>query len=205
MKLFFSIVTLVGLMGIGYANPAVNLTEPLPVKRLASPVYVGVGVASATYLPTNYEDVTYGAMFRAGYEYNQYFGIEARYMATYWSDNGVIGKQLEHFGVFLKPMMPFNENFNIYGLLGYAWTQTGRSGGVTESVDNNGLSVGVGLEFDLSDKRADYDRNIYYPEGFDGQGDQEMGWGLFIDYQRLLLDSDFSDMDVVSAGVTFDF
>jgi len=72
-------------------------------------------------------------------------------------------------------------------------------------MDDNGFSAGFGLEYDLSDKRDDYDRNIYYPEGFDGQGDQEMGWGLFVDYQRLLIDSNIPDLDVVSAGVTYDF
>jgi len=33
----------------------------------------------------------------------------------------------------------------------------------------------------------------------------ENGWGLFLDYQRLVIDSEAPDMDVVSAGVTYDF
>ena len=144
-------------------------------------------------------------MARVGYEFNQYLGFEARYIATFWDEGSVYGQKLEHFGLFMKPMMPFNENFNLYGLLGYGWTQTNTSAVINKAIDDNGFSAGVGLEYDLSDKRDDYDRNIYYPEGFDGQGDQEKGWGLFVDYQRLLIDSDIPDLDVVSAGVTYDF
>ena len=51
----------------------------------------------------------------------------------------------------------------------------------------------------------DREEDTLYEGGFDGQGDQERGWGLFVDYQRLLIKSDVPDMDVVSAGVTYDF
>ena len=183
----------------------VPVVEPIPVKKLAIPVYVGAGFSSGRYFSDNYEDVTYGLMARVGYEFNQYLGFEARYIATFWDEGSLYGQKLEHFGLFMKSMMPFNENFNLYGLLGYGWTQTNTSGAAKQAIDDNGFSAGVGLEYDLSDKRDDYDRNIYYPEGFDGQGDQEKGWGLFVDYQRLLIDSDIPDLDVVSAGVTYDF
>jgi len=183
----------------------VPVVEPIPVKKFAIPIYVGAGFTSGRYFSDNYEDVTYGVMARVGYEFNQYLGFEARYISTFWDEGSVYGQKLEHFGLFMKPMMPFNENFNLYGLLGYGWTQTNTSGTANKAIDDNGFSAGVGLEYDLSDKRGDYDRNIYYPEGFDGQGDQEKGWGLFVDYQRLLIDSDIPDLDVVSAGVTYDF
>jgi len=179
--------------------------EPAPVKHAAVPVYIGAGFVAGRYDESNYEDVTYGAMFRMGYEWNQYIGLEARYIGTFWDQGALYGQKLEHFGLFVKPMLPFNENFNLYGLLGYGWTQTKTSGKLNASIDDNGFSAGLGLEYDLSDMRDDYDRNIYYPEGFDGQADQEKGWGLFIDYQRLLIKSDIPDLDAISAGVTYDF
>jgi len=179
--------------------------EPVPVKHAAVPVYIGAGFVTGRYYESNYEDVTYGAMLRLGYEWNQYIGFEARYIRTFWDEGQLYGQQLEHLGLFIKPMLPFNENFNLYGLLGYGWTQTKTSGNLNASIDDNGFSAGLGLEYDLSDMRDDYDRNVYYPEGFDGQADQEKGWGLFVDYQRLLIKSDIPDLDAISAGVTYDF
>jgi len=185
--------------------PAVVPVEPTQVKRVATPVYIGAGFVAGRYLESNYEDVTYGGMVRMGYEFNQYIGLEARYIATFWDEGAIYGQELEHVGLFVKPMLPLNPNFNLYGLLGYGWTQTTTSGALNEAIDDNGFSAGFGLEYDLSDMRDDYERNTYYPEGFDGQADQEKGWGLFVDYQRLLIDSDIPDLDVVSAGLTYDF
>ena len=208
-RIIFSTIAMALLSTTTYAGgdimPAVVAVEPVPVKRLPTPVYIGGGVVAGRYLSDRYEDVTYGMMLRVGYELNQYIGFEARYISTFLEEGQLHGQQLEHVGLFVKPMLPFNENFNLYGLLGYGWTQTTTSGKVDPAIDNNGFSAGVGLEYDLSDKRDDYDKNIYYPEGFDGQADQEMGWGLFVDYQRLLIKSDVPDLDVVSAGVTYDF
>jgi len=208
-KVIFSTITIALLSTVTYAGgdimPAMVPVEPTPVNRVASPVYIGAGFVAGRYFADNYEDVTYGAMIRVGLDFNQYIGLEARYIATFWEEGKLYGQELEHFGLFVKPMLPFNENFNMYGLLGYGWTQTNTSGVLNKAIDDNGFSAGLGLEYDLSDKRDDYDRNINYPEGFDGQGDQEKGWGLFVDYQRLLINSDIPDLDVVSAGITYDF
>lgn len=203
--IMFSPLVIVILSIFGFAGGNVIPVEPVPVKRLATPIYIGAGFVSGRYYSSHYEDVTYGAIFRMGYEFNQYIGLEARYIATFWDEGLLYGQKLEHFGLFFKPMIPFEDNFNLYGLLGYGWTQTGASDRLNIAIEDNGFSAGFGLEYDLSDKRDDYDRNIYYPEGFDGQADQEKGWGLFVDYQRLLIDSDIHDLDVVTAGVTYYF
>lgn len=208
-NIFFSTisVTLMSTFGYGGGNimPVVAPVEPIPVKHMAVPVYLGTGFVAGRYHASNYEDVTYGEMARVGYDFNQYIGLEARYIATFWKEGRLYGQELEHVGVYIKPMLPFNENFNLYGLFGYGWTNTDTSGNLNPAIDDDGFSAGAGLEYDLSSKRDDYDREVYYPEGFDGQGDQEKGWGLFIDYQRLLIDSDAPDMDVISGGVTYDF
>jgi len=207
-KIFFSTMMAFCLTyahGGGDISSAVVPVEPSPVKRVASPVYLGVGFVAGMYHSSNYEDVTYGAMRRIGIDLNQYIGFEARHIVTFLDEGRLYGQQLGHVGFFIKPMLPFNENFNLYGLLGYGWTKTDTNGALNKVIDDNGFSAGLGLEYDLSDKRDDYDRSIYYPEGFDGQGDQEMGWGLFVDYQRLLIKSGVPDLDVVSAGVTYDF
>ena len=184
--------------------------EPIPAVE-PDPVYIGAGLVWGRYNDCSvpscaYEDVTYGGMLRAGYEWNQYFGLEARLLATTWKADPLGGQKLQHAGVFTKPMYPVIEDTNLYALIGYGWTKTRTGGnGNLPTIDDSGSSAGIGLEYDLSDKEDDLDEDGYYDREFDGQADQEQGWGLFLDYQRLLLDSNAPDLDVVSAGVTWDF
>jgi len=207
-------LAIVGMLTVSYAGgdiePIIPM-EPINTLHKTTPIYIGVGVATGRYkasCSTNckYEDVTGGVTLRAGYEYNQYLGVEARYIATFFGANDLRGQEMQHVGLYVKPMYALSEDFNMYGLLGYGWTKSTSSGKVKLlTVDESGFSAGFGLEYDLSNMDDDYDRNTNYPEGFDGQADQEKGWGLFVDYQRLLIKSDIPDLDVVSAGVTYDF
>jgi len=185
--------------------------EPIPVMTTPSPIYLGLGLLWGRYNAQcggpkcNYEDVTYGALLRAGYDFSQYFGIEGRLLGTFLKAQPNFGQELRHLGIYAKPMYPLSEDFNIYGLLGYGWTQTKTEGKNLKEVDEGGFSAGIGLEYDLSDMEDDREEDTLYEGGFDGQGDQEKGWGLFVDYQRLLIKSDVPDMDVISGGVTYDF
>lgn len=190
---------------------SVQPVEPQNVQRTPTPVYLGVGLVSGRYKAScsancHYSDITSGAIIRAGYEYNQYLGIEARYIATFFGANELRGQEMQHLGLYLKSMYILSEDFNLYGLLGYGWTKTSSVGKVKlNTVDDTGFSAGIGLEYDLSDMKDDYSANMYYPQGFDGQADQETGWGLFLDYQRLLIKSNAPSMDIISGGVTYDF
>jgi len=186
--------------------------EPIPVMQTPSPIYLGLGLLWGRYSGAcgdadpscTYEDVTYGALLRAGYDFSQYFGIEGRILGTFLKADPLGGEELRHFGLYAKPMYPLGEDFNIYALLGYGWTKT-KAGKNLKEIDESGFSAGLGLEYDLSNMEDDREEDTLYEGGFDGQGDQEKGWGLFVDYQRLLIKSDIPDMDVISGGVTYDF
>lgn len=214
-SMLISMIAVAAITTSSYAGggvvPVVIPVEPVPPAQELSPVYIGVGLIWGQYAngclkECKYEDVTYGAMVRAGYDFNQYFGIEARLLATFWEADELGGQELQHIGIFAKPMYPMGEDFNMYGLLGYGWTETTTGGnGNLPTVDDSGFSAGLGLEYDLSDQEDDREEDTIYDRGFDGQSDQELGWGLFVDYQRLLIKSDVPDMDVISAGVTYDF
>jgi len=194
----------------GYIAPvpkvvAVPVTKPVPVVNNILPLglYVAVGVTAARYDPNcacpikGKADKTAGLIGRIGYDFNQFFGVEARVIKTRWSSEG---GDLEHYGIFLKPMYPVTNNINIYGLAGYAKTETP---GVTRRKTNTeALAWGLGLEYDLG---TDIPKEGRYSRTFDGHGDQEGGWGLFTDYERLVQKSGSPDFDTVNVGITYDF
>ncbi len=153
-----------------------------------------------------YEDTTYGVMLRGGYDFNQYFGLEARGIRTFLDEGPFGGTPLQHYGIYAKPQYPLSERTNIYGLVGYGYTENLGNGARLNYFDHDdGFSAGIGFEYDLSDKKGDYNKNINYDRAFDGYADQGRGWSLFVDYQRLLIKSDVPDMDVVSFGLRYDF
>ena len=193
--------------------PVVVIPTPPPKPRLrptpissasVSPIYVGLGLAAGRYDSTCLNgpvgcdgvDKTVGVLVRAGYDFNKYMGIEARGLMTSYKANG--GK-IKHYGAFAKPMYPVTDGLNAYGLLGFAKTTTS---GTLRNVDLSGLAFGAGLEYDLSNdnkKDAKYDRE------FDGIADQEKGFGIFADYERLYYKKNSPELDAVSVGVTYDF
>jgi OOP family OmpA-OmpF porin len=194
-----------GGKGVVKATPEVAAIVPV---ANPSPWYVGVGLLwsgmrrDCACQNGNVEETTYGALLRAGYDFNQYVGVEVRGL---YSNLQKDIASTEHYGLYLKPMYPVSESLNIYGLLGYGKTKI-ECFVESLSYDDNGLSWGVGLEYDLSSKKEDYQEGKY-DRTFDGQGDQERGWGLWIDYQNLLSNASVShfDSNIVSAGVTYDF
>jgi len=168
-----------------------------------SPFYVGLGLVAARYdakcastVTGCTKDDTGGVLLRGGYDFNKYLGLEARAMVTSYKSNG--GK-IKHVGAFVKPMYPVTDTINLYALGGLAKTTTT---GSMRRTDVTGLAFGGGLEYDFSDdkkKDAKYDRE------FDGQADQEKGFGVFADYERLYYKSGSPDLDAVSVGLTYDF
>jgi len=216
MKLLILVSTLFFLTSSIYAGAkgkgvekAITEVKEIPIISPV-PFYIGGGPLWGRYGGCQgnckYVDVTYGALLRAGYEWNQYVGVEARLLGTVWKEDPLGGETFRHAGLFLKPSMPLSEDFNAYGLLGYAWTKTLTGGNHNLPIINDsGFSAGIGLEYDLSDKDDDKEDGGVYDRAFDGQGDQENGWGLFIDFQRLLIKSGVPNMDVIGFGITYDF
>ena len=180
---------------------------PIPVEPLKEIIplglYAGLGLTLARYNPscgcaiTGDVDKTAGVIGRVGYDFNQFIGVEARGIRTNWKSNG--GK-FKHYGAFVKPMYPLGNRINAYGLAGLASTKT--EGTTRQLMDVKGFAWGAGLEYDLG---ADCAKKGRYSRDFDGYGDQEGGWGLFADYERLYQKSGSPDLDTISAGVTYDF
>jgi len=160
----------------------------IPIEVETLPWYFGLGLVAIKFNACeddcSYEDLTYGAMLRGGYDYNPYFGIEARYMRTFLDKGPFGGLPIEHIGLFLKPQYLINEKINLYGLLGYGYTKNLGSGArLNYFDDDSGFSAGVGIEYELSEDK----------------------WRLFLDYQRLLIASNVPNIDAISFGIRYSF
>jgi len=173
-------------------EPAVTVVEPV-VKEVKAPIkeepvtplpvaliddsewYVGVGLVAGRTKNINCEDITYGAMAKAGYDFNKYIGVEARGLITNWEYEG---SKIKHVGAFVKPQYPLGEDINLYGLAGYGKTTTSH----VQNIDETGFAYGAGLEYALSE-----DMN------------------MFVDYERLIDKSNLPDLEALSLGVSFDF
>ena len=184
--------------------PPVVVVPPVVVKDISvNGLYVALGLAAVRFDPScncsekGRVDSTAGFIGRVGYDFNEYVGLEARGIRTNWQSAG--GK-VKHAGAFLKPMYPVSTDVNVYGLAGYAKTTT--QGGGRQRVDTNALAWGAGLEYDLG---SDVAKDGKYDREFDGYGDQEDGFGLFADYERLVQRSGSPDLDSLNFGVTYDF
>ncbi len=170
---------------------------------IPSGFYAGLGITGSRYTMNcncatkSDTDNSIGMVARVGYDFNQYIGIEARGIKTVLKDDGA---SVTHSGIFLKPMYPVKDNMNLYALIGVAKTKT--KGTLLQQVDAEGTALGAGVELDLS---KDIPKEGRYSRKFDGKGDQEKGLGLFLDYERLIVDNNSPDLDTVSAGVTYDF
>ncbi|HIP61185.1 MAG TPA: porin family protein, partial [Sulfurovum sp.] len=156
------------------------------------PIYVGLGLLwsgtsrdCACQDESRLKDTTYGGIIRVGYDFNPYIGIEARALKSSMDSDFA---ETTHYGIFLKPQYHITDALNVYGLIGYGKTKVdcvAPEHGIDRGlVDVNGLSLGIGLEYDISSDEAEG----AYARGFDGKGDQEKGLGVWVDYQNLLHD-----------------
>jgi len=89
---------------------------------------------------------THGINLKAGYDFFEYAGVEAKYLYTPWGDTD---KTMKHYGIYFKPMYPVSDNIDVYGLLGYGKTEC-------ETLNNSfkGFSWGLGAEYTLDAKKG---------------------------------------------------
>jgi len=215
MKKAAAIAAILSLTGVLYAGgakavaPVEAPVAPIPPTISPIPAYIGLGLLASFVdrdpCPCNGADLSdrrAGGILRLGYDFNNYFGIEARGLRTF--GNNVFSK-VTHYGLYLKPQYHFADQANVYGLLGYGHTVVDYTNGIRSSHNpKNGLSFGGGIEYDFG---KDKPLEGVYDRVFDGQGDQEKGWGMWIDVQHLLRNEGVmhTDSNIVSVGITYDF
>jgi OOP family OmpA-OmpF porin len=200
------IVQSVSVAGGKVVSPTISAVKTIPQLPI-NPWYLGVGVNWAQFSKSSgscqYEDVTYGLLIRGGYDFNQYIGLEARFLKTFFDKGPFGGVPLQHMGLYVKPQYPLYEKMNFYGLVGYGYTKSlGTGTRLNYFNDDRGLSLGVGFEYQLKQKKELFLQGTL-PESFSKE--EKKGWTLFVDYQRLLVKEDAPDMNVLSLGIRYDF
>jgi opacity protein-like surface antigen len=184
-KITFSLVSFMALSGFALAGGDISPVEE-PVIELPVPdnsaFYLGLGYGyfdqtiDAIAYP-NARDIELEAnslMLQAGYRYNQYVAAEGRYWIGF-GDISQSGGQtpgdhsgdFDAWGLYIKPMYPVAEKFDIYGLLGYADTSIEYDDGAYW--DTDGFSWGFGAQYAATENIlifADY-LNLGMPDSFD--------------------------------------
>jgi len=135
----------------------------------------------------------YGVTLVAGYYFNQYVGVEGRYMTTI-SDLDLDSSRpimttsdtLSNVGLYVKPMYAVTTGFSIYGLAGYGQSTYEIKG---SDCTENGFQWGLGAKYELAN-----------------------GVGLFVDYLDIYNDDNFDTLLVpdvqfsaTTVGATYAF
>ncbi len=147
-------------------------------------------------------------MVQAGYKINSYVAVEARYWnaisdgdlsatidgprgTVEYNEDDVVGDlSAAVWGVYVKPMYPVTEEFDVYALLGYANTDTDTPlFSDHDSWDDGAFSWGIGAAYSFTDNLA-----------------------LFVDYTLLYDDDEDIDdynqettVDTINFGLTYSF
>ena len=87
---------------------------------------------------------TYGFNLKAGYSFNEYIGVEAKYIYTPWGDED---RTIKHYGLYLRPSYPITDHLDVYALIGYGKTEC-------ESLKDSykGFAWGVGASYTVNKK-----------------------------------------------------
>lgn len=157
---------------------------------------LGIGQSSINDDPTGEEITSTTLMLQAGYQYNEYVALEGRASFGFNSDyepgltsnvSGDYDDDISSWGIYIKPMYPLTEAFNIYALLGYGGVQLGNleSGDAYES----GFQWGLGASYDATESIivfVDYVK-LYDDTGFDYRAQLEDvdsdAWALGVSYK----------------------
>ncbi len=179
---FCTIAVLSSIANAGGDIAPVPVIE-VPVAK-SKDFYGGIGVsAMKLYNDGSEEEFTStGVTLQLGYRYSEYISVEARYTQNVSkvvydggnsgnADNADYDTDFANTGIYLKPMYPVLEEFNIYALLGYGMVGLTAIPTGPNAADRaeSGFQWGIGASYsatDTIDIFIDY-TSLYSGEGFD--------------------------------------
>ncbi len=114
-------------------------------------------------------------MLQAGYKFNQYIAVEGRYWLTVgdpdftWNDGDDYyyeESELDAWGIYVKPMYPVTDAFDVYALLGYAQSKLSAYDDDYVAVDDGAFSWGLGAAYSFTDNLSVFvDYVVLYDDG----------------------------------------
>jgi len=171
-----ALASLLMIMALG--QPALAQNENEVDSNRTKQWYGGLGLTSVNVTcKDGCEDITFGIVGKVGYDFNDYIGVEGRFVKTFMEYEQ---SKVEHYGVFAKPMYPVSDKVDVYGLVGYAQTDVGD----IKSYNGSGLSWGLGVNYLF---------------------ENENNLSLFLEYQSLIESSDAPDINGVNLGFLYRF
>ncbi|SFV50685.1 putative outer membrane protein A [hydrothermal vent metagenome] len=199
-------------------EPAVEVPAAVaPITDEGFYLGLGYGYLNATIdydianLTVNALDDSFGEiMLQAGYKFNQYVAVEGRYWFAVSNGSflnpggrsGVAGEvgddlDIDGWGIYVKPMYPVTEAFDVYALLGF--------GGISYTLDNGnwfdytddsqtGFSWGLGVSFDFTENVSAFVDYVTLYDDTNSYVDPDLG----------NIDED-TKIDTINVGITYKF
>ncbi len=175
--------------------PAVSEPVAVPTPYVPLGLYLGAGLnythgkcqcagltcSDGTSCGNVHKNDVYGFNLKAGYMFNDYLGVEAKYIYAPWK-----GFDIKHYGLYLKPTYPVTDKLDIYALLGYGKTECQIS-----SENYKHFGWGVGAEYIFGKKIEN----------------KKKGFGVYVEYLRPLKKTGNKKItiDMVNTGVSYSF
>ena len=185
-KRVLSLMSILTLSGMAYGGGDIAPVDAVPVVPIVneSAFYLGLGMGGSSIddAQTDEEISSTTVLLQAGYQYNKYVAVEGRIWLGFNTDydpgnTGNTGEEynddFSSWGIYVKPMYPVTEAFDVYVLLGYGGTQLKN----LEKGDayERGFQWGIGAQYEVMENVilfADYVR-LYDGKGFDYRAQDE--------------------------------
>jgi len=130
--------------------------------------YAGLGYTRVRFVEEVGKDHSdRGYTLQAGYDFNPYIGLEARYTqsSAKQSETYTLSGDLDNLAIYLKPMLPVMSDVSLYALLGYGESTVATTAG---DVSESGFQWGLGAKYSMMEHLSlfwDYTQ-FYKGDGF---------------------------------------
>ena len=189
---------------------------PMVIEEDTSAFYVGIGYSGmeidldTDFLSINKQSDTFNQiLLQAGYKFNDYIAVEGRYaFGTDDSDWSYFSHQhplllsqnvsADSWNIFVKPMYPVTDSFDVYALLGYGETSFDYGFNDTSFGDTGGFAWGLGVDYSFTE-------NISVFVDYTDQSDNSTADYILTRSGQLVPANFDIDFDSWSVGITYSF
>jgi len=180
-KLTLSLAAIAAMGTFAVAGGDIAPVEPVVDTPVVAPLsdagfYIGgaygygkLDISDSTY---SHSENFNSFMLQGGYKINPYIAVEGRYWfvsSDDWADGSTPTDSFDtdSWGIYIKPMYPVTDAFDVYALLGYGDTDP-KVGDWTPKGNTDGFQWGLGASYDINSNFAVF---VDYVNLYDGTND----------------------------------